>query len=246
MVHSLCVQTGRCLASCHVASTVSGVDADDFAEMALSLHDEPTIHDTVERVLDYALKAVNCTSAGIIFVHAKNRVETVATTHPMVADFDRVQFECGQGPDINVTPDRYSVLVSDTRTDSRWPDWARYVADAGVRSVLGTRLYTSATTIGSLNLYDAEANHFSVEDQQVAHILARHAAVALDSAKDTANLWRAIDARKTIGQAQGILMERFSIDADRAFAVLRRYSQDNNIKLHAVAERLIATRELSD
>ena len=106
-------------------------------------------------------------------------------------------------------------------------------------------MYTSATTIGSLNLYDEEPNHFSVEDQQVAHILARHAAVALDSAKDTANLWRAIDARKTIGQAQGILMERFSIDADRAFAVLRRYSQDNNIKLHAVAERLIATRKLS-
>ena len=40
-------------------------------------------------------------------------------------------------------------------------------------------------------------------------------------------------------------MERFSIDADRAFAVLRRYSQDNNIKLHTVAERLIATRKLS-
>jgi GAF domain-containing protein len=228
-----------------MASTVSGVDADEFAEMALSLHEEPTIHDTVERVLEYALKAVNCTSAGIIFVHARNRVETVATTHPMLAEFDKVQFECGQGPDIEVPPDRYSVLISDTRSDTRWPEWSRYVAEAGVHSVLGTRMYTSATTIGSLNLYDEEPNHFSVEDQQVAHILARHAAVALDSAKDAANLWRAIDARKTIGQAQGILMERFSIDADRAFAVLRRYSQDNNIKLHTVAERLIATRKLS-
>ena len=73
------------------------------------------------------------------------------------------------------------MLISDTRIDARWPGWSRYVAGAGVHSVLGTRLYTSATTIGSLNLYDEEANHFSVEDQQVAHILARHAAVALDS-----------------------------------------------------------------
>ena len=224
---------------------MSGVDADEFAEMALSLHDEPTIHDTVERVLEYALKAVNCTSAGVIFVHAKNRVETVATTHPMVADFDKVQFECGEGPDIDVTPGPLQRAHFRHPHDPAGRSWARHVADAGVHSVLGTRMYTSATTIGSLNLYDEEPNHFSVEDQQVAHILARHAAVALDSAKDTANLWRAIDARKTIGQAQGILMERFSIDADRAFAVLRRYSQDNNIKLHAVAERLIATRKLS-
>jgi GAF domain-containing protein len=227
-----------------VASAVSDVDADDFAEMALLLHDEPTIQDTVERVLEYALKAVNCNYAGVIFVHAKNRVETIAATHPVVADLDRVQLEYGDGPDIDVVSDRFSVLISDTRTESRWPNWAAQAAAAGVRSLLGTRMYTSDTTIGSLNLYDKEADHFSVEDQQVAHIIARHAAVALDSAQDSVNLWRAIDARKTIGQAQGILMERFAIDADQAFAVLRRYSQDNNIKLYAVAERLIATRKL--
>lgn len=63
---------------------------------------------------------------------------------------------------------------------------------------------------------------FAEEDRDVAHIFAKHAAVALSRARDTANLWKAIDARQRIGQAQGILMERFSIDADHAFAVLRR------------------------
>lgn len=87
---------------------------------------------------------------------------------------------------------------------------------------------------------------FAEEDRDVAHIFARHAAVALSRARDTANLWKAIDARQRIGQAQGILMERFSIDADHAFAVLRRYSQNHNVKLHQVAERLVETRELSD
>jgi len=218
--------------------------ADIFAEMALSLHDEPTLEDTVERVLDYALKAVNCSHAGVIFVYSRQRVETVAATHPVVADLDKIQFEFGEGPDIAVIQDRYSVLISDTEVEPRWPRWCKQVADAGVRSVLGTRLYTSASTIGSLNLYDVEPNHFTVADQEVAHILARHAAVALASAQDTANLWRAIDARKTIGQAQGILMERFGIDSEQAFAVLRRYSQDHNIKLHDVAEQLISTRKL--
>ena len=53
---------------------------------------------------------------------------------------------------------------------------------------------------------------------------------------------QAVDARKLVGQAMGILMERFDLDSDRAFAVLRRYSQDNNLKLRDVAERLIETR----
>ena len=42
----------------------------------------------------------------------------------------------------------------------------------------------------------------------------------------------------------GILMERFDVDGDRAFAILKRYSQDNNTKLRDVAQHLIDTRKL--
>lgn len=219
-------------------------DAGEFAEMALSLHDESTFEETVERSLEFALKAVDANHAGVIFVHSRKSVETVAATNPVVAALDQVQFKIGQGPDLDVVSDRFSVVVDDTLTEARWPAWAAEVAAAGLRSMIGTRLYTSATTIGSLNLYHESPGHFTVEDREVAHVLARHVAVALDHAQDTENLWRAIDARKLIGQAQGILMERYDIDADQAFGVLRRYSQDNNIKLHAVAEKLVASRQL--
>jgi len=57
-------------------------------------------------------------------------------------------------------------------------------------------------------------------------------------------LWQAIDARKLIGQAQGILMERFDLDDERAFEVLRRYSQNTNTKLNEVARALVHTRTL--
>jgi GAF domain-containing protein len=123
-----------------------------------------------------------------------------------------VQFELGQGPDIDVVADRFSVLISDTEVESRWPNWAATVAAARVRSVLGTRLHPSASTTGSLTLYDVEPNHFSVADHEVAHIAAHLAAVALASVQDTANLWRAIDARKDhrpgAGHPHGTLLDR--------------------------------------
>jgi len=222
-------------------------DAEDFASMALSLHDEPTLDETVDRVLEYAMKAVVCAYAGVIFVHKRSRVETVAATNPIVAELDLVQLESGEGPDLEVlSSPADSVIVNDTETEDRWPTWARAVAGNGVRSMLGTRLHTTSTTIGSLNLYDTRPGHFTEEDRDVAHIFARHAAVALSAQRVNDNLWRAIDARRLIGQAQGILMERFALDADRAFGVLRRYSQDRNLKLHVVAERLISTRRLPE
>ncbi len=48
--------------------------------------------------------------------------------------------------------------------------------------------------------------------------------------------------RTVIGQAQGILMERFAVDADQAFAYLRRVSQDTNRKLVDLAQDLVANR----
>jgi AmiR/NasT family two-component response regulator len=58
------------------------------------------------------------------------------------------------------------------------------------------------------------------------------------------NLAAAVDARKLVGQAMGILMERFDLDGDRAFAILKRYSQDTNTKLRDVAQTLIDSRKL--
>lgn len=99
----------------------------------------------------------------------------------------------------------------------------------------GHRLYTSANTIGSLNPYDEQPQHFTLPDRQVAHVLAQHSARTLDSKQDSDNLWRSIDARQTIGQAQGLLMERYELAADHAFAVLCRYSENHHMRLHDVA-----------
>ncbi|WP_445444445.1 ANTAR domain-containing protein [Clavibacter sp. km3a] len=82
------------------------------------------------------------------------------------------------------------------------------------------------------------------DDLVVTEEVAVHARIALaawDSAEDLA---RGLASRSLIGQAQGILMERFSLDADRAFQVLRRHSQDGNVKLVEVARRVVETGAL--
>lgn len=220
------------------------LDADAIAEMALHLHREPNTAETLERVLEYALKAVDCDYAGVIFVHRKSRIETVAATDPLIEKLDRIQMELGQGPDLDVLEDRVSFIIDDICGDPRWPMWSDLVAGNGIRSMLNVRLSTGDRVLGTLNLYSRQPNKFDVDDQAVAHVLARHAAIALAASRKEENLILAADARKIIGQAQGILMERYGLDADKAFDVLVRYSKNNNIKLRDVAHQLIETRSL--
>lgn len=220
--------------------------AEEFARLAISLHDAPTVDGTVEKVLEFAVNAVGADHAGVILAHRKGRLETAAATDPIVEKLVASQVDVGEGPVVTVLADRLSVIVSDTRRESRWPAWALLASQAGIRSLLSVRMYTSEAAIGALNLYALRPDAFDGDDQAVAHIFSRHASVALASARKTENLWQAVDARKRVGQAQGILMERFDLTADQAFAVLLRYSQDKNIKLRAVADRVVETRTLPE
>ena len=115
-------------------------------------------------------------------------------------------------------------------TDERWPRWQTAAANAGIGSALHVPMRASDRKTGVLSLYNSEPKAFTVDDEAIAHILARHASVAVATARQEA-MAQAVDARKLVGQAMGILMERFDIDGDQAFAVLRRYSQDTNTKL---------------
>ncbi len=55
------------------------------------------------------------------------------------------------------------------------------------------------------------------------------------------DLRRALETHPVIDHAQGMLMMRFDIDAPRAFALLKRVSQDNNVKLRDIATAIVAT-----
>ncbi len=221
--------------------------ADSFARLAIEMHEAPGVEETIEAVVQFALQALSCTYAGVALYARGSRPEVAAVTDPVVADVYDLQLSSQTGPLVTALQEKTTVLIRDTTTDDRWPEWAAKVAALGVRSVLDVPLVTGGgahQTVGVLGLYSPAADAFDADDEAIAHILARHASVAVASARHEETMAQAVDARKLVGQAMGILMERFDVDGDRAFAILKRYSQDNNTKLRDVAQHLIDTRKL--
>ncbi len=220
------------------------MDAGVFAEFATALHASAGVAETVDTVVQFALTAVDCTHAGVVFAVGGGRAEIAAVTQPELTGVYLGQIKAGDGPLFTALTGMQPVLVRDTCNEQRWPAWAAQVRNLGVASILDLPMRVSLRTIGALCLYSSRTDGFSTDDQAVAQILARHAAVALATARHEQSLAKAVDARKLIGQAMGILMERYNLDSDQAFAVLRRYSQDTNTKLNRIAQQLIDSRSL--
>jgi hypothetical protein len=79
----------------------------------------------------------------------------------------------------------------------------------------------------------------------LAEAFAHHASLAFGAATERDNLNRAVAARHRVGLAQGILMARRRLTADQAFTLLKRESQNTNVKLRTVAQMVIQTGDLS-
>ncbi|WP_165949364.1 GAF and ANTAR domain-containing protein [Kribbella turkmenica] len=221
------------------------LDPMEFARIAQALRAAPTPTQTAEEIVDYVRRQFNASHAGLTLIRARRRLETIAPTDPLVEEADRLQYELDEGPCRDSSWRRETLISTDLATDRRWPRWAIKVCALGVASVLAAELTdVDDRRIGSINIYWTRPRQFTADDVAFVNIFARHAALALSRSLNEAELHVALDSRKLIGQAQGILMERYGLDESRAFEVLRRYSQDHNLKLRTVAEHLIATRQL--
>ena len=71
-------------------------------------------------------------------------------------------------------------------------------------------------------------------------MLATHAAVALIANDERLQFQSALASRDVIGQAKGMIMERFDVDAVRAFELLKSLSQNSNTRLAVVAQEIVS------
>jgi hypothetical protein len=229
--------------------------ARQFADLTRTLLDAtPTVGGVLKLVVGAATALIpDADLVSITLRAADGTFHTPVGTHPVAERLDQVQYDHEEGPCVeSARPDGPAIGWSqDLGRDPRWPAFGPSAARHGYHSVLATALLPDARPprlSGALNVYSRTPGAFGGPAIDIALLLATHASLVLAHTEavvtaelESAHLRRAVDSRDVIGQAKGILMQRRGITADEAFDVLRRASQDLNVKLADLA-RTLATR----
>jgi hypothetical protein len=228
-----------------------------FAEIARYLYQADNFEDLLTRIAETAVSVVSdCDMASITVRDGAETFRTLASTHPVALAVDKTQYEAREGPCLDAV--ETAIVHAPSFPDPRWPTLAGRPADSGVEAIVSYRLAASGriaegSVAGSLNAYAGTPQAFGDEAQEIGLILAAHASVGIQAVREREafeqlgrNLHEALSSRDVIGQAKGILMERLRITPEDAFDTLRRASQQLNIKLREIAERLTETGELDN
>lgn len=195
---------------------------DRFAAVARELQRQQSEGDTLDRIVEYAVEIIDgCDHAAISIVRPKRTVVTEATTDDLARAGDEHQYTLDEGPCLDTIRHQETVSSPSLAKDDRWPSWPKWATEElGIASMLCFQLFTSDYSYGGLNLYSDRENAFNIDDETAGFALAAHAAVALASSRRIDNLNIAVLQRTRIGQAEGILVERYGITNANAFKVL--------------------------
>jgi GAF domain-containing protein len=227
-----------------VSSSVDHELAQRMAELARTLAQDRTLDSILAEVTAAAVATIpGVATAGILLVKPGGGFDSLATTSELPHQLDILQMTFGEGPCVQAALADTIVRTDDFREETRWPKYAPAAVEIGVLSGLSFKLYTGERTAGALNLFGFHPRVWDSDAETVGSVLAAHAAAAIAASLETDQLKAALLTRDRIGQAKGIIMERFKVDAVRAFQMLRQLSQEGNVKLVDIASRVIDTSD---
>jgi GAF domain-containing protein len=223
------------------------LDANHLTDLVGELRAQPGEAETLEVVLERVAQIVPDADFVSVTIRHRGRSETLASTDERADRADAAQYALEEGPCIAAAIEEQWFRSGDVARDARWPAWGPAAAAEGVGSILAVPLLVDGALAGAINMYSTALGAFAdSEEIDFAALYAVHIAQTVASDRQITGLQTALQTRHLIGAAQGILMERFGLGLDEAFAILRRYSSTTNTKLHQVAALIVTTRKLPD
>ena len=187
-----------------------------------------------------ARHVTGCQYAGITLTEKNKAVANVVATHRYPMVLDAIQNRYGEGPCVAAAWRHHMMHIDDLNVDQRWPRYQRHALEqTPIRSILSYELFVDGGSMAALNFYADNPHAFTEDSVELGGVFAAHVALAWSMMRRQDQFRSALASRDIIGQAKGVIMERFNLDAVEAFDLLSRLSQQSNTKLLDIAKTLI-------
>jgi hypothetical protein len=225
------------------------MDDRQYAELLrhtmMALTEEPDGLTEIDKILHNATAAavelipgVDC--ADVLVISGTDLFRSMAATSQLAIDLDGMQRRFHEGPCLDAAVGHSVIVCNDLGKDSRWPSFTKAALAAGVQAMLSFQLFTHNGRRAALNLFGLTPDAFTLEAEALGAMLATHVANAFIADDKELQFKSALNSRDVIGQAKGMIMERFCVDAVRAFDLLVALSQQSNTRVAVVAAEVVA------
>jgi GAF domain-containing protein len=218
-----------------------------FARFSNVLLTEETVSSALKLITEAAVLAVNdAAGAGVSLMDTYGNRSSAASTSPIVAQADAIQYELGQGPCLSAWASGYPVDIADVHTDLRWPEWGMAAGDLGLRSCVSVPLLSGDLAFGAIKIYWDKPKAASHRLIRLLELFAAQASIFLVNVQARERAQRLSDQlkaslaqRDTISTAKGMVMASLGMGSHEAMLHLMTRALNENRTLQELAEEVL-------
>ena len=222
--------------------------AEVFVEIVDTLVAEFDIVEFLQGLTDRCAQVLDVDAAGLLLADREGRLEVVAATSGAARLLELFQLQQQEGPGLDCFRTGQPVAVPFVgAAERRWPRFARACQRLGYASVHTVPMRRLEQIIGAMNLFRVVPGGLDPSAARIAQALTDVATIGVlqqrvrhDQQRLVEQLQTALTSRVAIEQAKGVLAERWSVDPEQAFEVLRQHARRRNTRLTELAQAVVA------
>jgi transcriptional regulator with GAF, ATPase, and Fis domain len=218
-----------------------------FVELTDTMVADFDVIDFLHVLTDRSAQLLEVAAAGLLLADPRGELRVVAASSEAARLLELFQLQNDEGPCLDCYRGGRPVVANDLNAEAqRWPRFVGAAQEAGFSAVQALPMRLREQVLGALNLFRATPGPFDPAAIRVGQAMADVATISLlhersmrESDILNEQLQAALNSRVIIEQAKGKLAERFGLDMNQAFSMLRDHSRNRNLRLSVLAQAFI-------
>jgi GAF domain-containing protein len=211
---------------------------------------EMRVEDAITEVVHTTHTMFDVDGAGLMLVDDEQQLRKVAASDDRFGHLEDLQTYHQEGPCIDAFDTKELISAEDLVTEHRWPKFSQAALARKVRAVLASPLPYNQSAVGVVAVLSEQRRPWSPEGELALLAFTDLAALFIGSMMQgeqrselATQLQGALDSRKVIEQAKGVLMGRQGISARDAYEQLRARARAERRKLSAVCAEIVGNAD---
>ncbi len=221
---------------------------DSLVKVSQSITSESYLDEILGLIVLVTAEMLNSKICSIMLVDGKNGDElSIRATQSLSAEYKtKPNLKVNQSLLGDVVRTRKPVMVEDVRQDKRYV-YRDLAVKENLSSMVAVPMIVKKKVIGVLNVYTKEPHQFSQEEVNMIQMIANQAAVAVENTNLVSEAMKAkeaLETRKLVERAKGILMRMHNLDEDTAYRMIHKKSMDTCKSMREIAESIVLIEEM--
>lgn len=220
---------------------------DLLSEVSRTIVSDHYLKEILQLIVAMTAKVMDSQICSIMLLDEKRNELFIAATQSLSQEYlSKPNIKVGQSISGRVVLEKKPITVLDVTKESgyMYPEVAR---QEGIVSLLSVPMMVKDRAIGVINSYTKSEHRFKLEEVSILQTVANQAAVAIENthlSEEILTAKEALESRKTIERAKGILMKELGVPEDEAYKKIHKKSMDLRKTMKEIAEAIILSSEL--